>query len=138
MGARARAARRRATPSRARLLACACALAAAAALLLGPSGAAAAVRDHAGEATRNVLPPGESGSIPPTSDNSTDQMRLYDALTPLFDRVGPEHIRRLFKPNLFGTRGQGPTRVERTPRRGLRIVRDRWGVAHITGARATT
>jgi acyl-homoserine lactone acylase PvdQ len=103
----------------------------ATALLAAAPLSSAAVRDHAGNA-RNVLPPGESGSIPPNR-NSVDQMRLYDGLTPLFDRVGPNDVNRLFKPNLFGTRGQGPTRVEETPRAGLHIVRDRWAVAHVTG-----
>src|SRR5215212_1828671 len=110
-------------------------IAGVASLLAAPGAPAApsapGVRDHAGNA-RNVLPPGESGSIPPTG-NSTDQLPLYDGLTPLFDRVRPGDVQRLFKPNLFGTAGQGPTRVEHTPRSGLRIVRDRWGVAHITG-----
>ena len=102
-------------------------------LMLGgtPASAVAAPDDLAGPAY-NILPPGESGDVPP-GENSTDQLRMYDGLTPLFDKVRPEHLRELFKPNIFGTRGQGPTRDETTPRGArVKIVRDRFGVAHIT------
>src|SRR5215218_9168190 len=89
-------------------------------------------RDYAGQAW-NVLPPGQSGSVPPAGGNSSDQLRMYDGLTPLFGRVGPGDITRLFKPNVFGIAHQGPTRLESTPRgRRVRIVRDRFGVPHIT------
>src|SRR5215213_7703030 len=83
-------------------------------MALATAPAAAAPRDYAGDAY-NVLPPGESGAVPPTA-NSTDQLRMYDALTPLFGRVTLDDINRLFKPNVFGTAGQGPTRPETTPR----------------------
>src|SRR3954447_3238452 len=87
--------------------------------------------DFAGQAY-NILPPGESGEFPP-GPNSTDQMRMYDALTPLRGNVTMSDIRRNFKPNIFGTAGQGPTRPESTPRGSrVEIVRDRFGVAHIT------
>jgi acyl-homoserine lactone acylase PvdQ len=92
--------------------------------------AAAQPRDFAGQAF-NILPPGQGGEVPPGA-NSRDQLRMYDALTPLFDQVRPRHLRRHFKPNIFGTRGQGPTRPETTPRGArVRITRDRFGVAHI-------
>jgi acyl-homoserine lactone acylase PvdQ len=94
---------------------------------------AVAVEDHAGEAY-NILPPGQSGQVPPANENARDQMRMYDALTPLFGEVSARDVRRLFKPNVFGTRNQGPTRREATPRGDrLRIVRDRYGVPHING-----
>jgi acyl-homoserine lactone acylase PvdQ len=95
--------------------------------------AAADGRDFAGRAY-NVLPPGESGEATP-GGNSRDQIQLYDGLTPLFGSVRSDDLERFFKPNVFGTRGQGPTRVEETPRgERLRIVRDRYGVAHIRAA----
>ena len=107
-------------------------MAAAAAALAAAPAAGAVARDFAGPAY-NVLPPGESGATPPDR-NSTDQADLYDGLTPLFDKVSSSDVRRLFKPNVFGTAGQGPTRGEQTPRGDrVKIVRDRWGVAHITG-----
>ena len=92
-------------------------------------------RDYA-DTARNVLTPGQAGSLP-TTVNSTDQAALYDALTPLFDSVTAADVNRYFKPNVFGTRGQGPTRVEPTPNKRVRIVRDKWGVPHITAKRRT-
>src|SRR5919199_4434780 len=100
-------------------------------LALAPAAAAAAPGDFAGQAY-NVLPPGESGSFPPTA-NSTDQAAMYDGLTPLFGRVRASDLTRFYKPNVFGTAGQGPTGRETTPRGArVKIVRDRYGVAHIT------
>jgi acyl-homoserine lactone acylase PvdQ len=83
----------------------------------------------------NVLAPGQSGNLN-MDRNSTDQLRLYHRLTPLFDRIGARDVARSFKPAWFGLRGAGPGRVERTPRRGVRIVRDRFGVAHVYGRTA--
>jgi acyl-homoserine lactone acylase PvdQ len=85
--------------------------------------------DYAGVAL-NVLPPGQSGSLafPP---NSTDQLALYDGLTPLRDKVTDRDLRRLFKSARFGPDGRA-VRTER-PRAGVRIVRDRWGVPHVYG-----
>jgi acyl-homoserine lactone acylase PvdQ len=77
----------------------------------------------------NVLPPGESGDSGP---NSTDQLALYDALTPLWNAVSSANVHRLFKPESFGLRGKAQ-RVEDTGRKGLKIVRDKWDVAHVTG-----
>ena len=79
----------------------------------------------------NVLPPGESGSLA-LGPHSTDQLRLYDRLTPLFDKVGAADVARDFKPERFGLGGQKPTRVER-PRRGVRVLRDGWDVPHVYG-----
>jgi acyl-homoserine lactone acylase PvdQ len=87
-------------------------------------------RDYSGQAF-DILPPGQAGSIPPTR-NSTDQIELYDGLTPKLGRVHQRDLRRYFKPERFGVGGQGPTKVERTGIKGLRIVRDRWDVPHIT------
>ena len=41
----------------------------------------------------NVLAPGETGGLPPNA-NSTDQTRLYDALTPLSGNVSAADLRR--------------------------------------------
>jgi acyl-homoserine lactone acylase PvdQ len=87
-------------------------------------------QDFAGKAL-NVLPPGQSGSVPP-SVHSRDQIPLYDGLTPLFDRVTPADLDRFFKPEIFGLGGQAPARVETPPGRpGLRIERDSFDVPHI-------
>src|SRR6266511_2183928 len=105
------------------------ALAAAAALISIPSAGAAPRLDHAGVAL-NVLPPGQSGDLlfPPTA---SDQLRLYDGLTPRAGNVRPSDLTRYFKSERFGVTGK-VVRTER-PRRGLRILRDRWGVPHVYG-----
>src|SRR6266508_161988 len=105
------------------------ALAAAAALISIPSAGAAPRLDHAGVAL-NVLPPGQSGDLlfPPTA---SDQLRLYDGLTPRAGNVRPSDLTRYFKSERFGVTGK-VVRTER-PRPGLRILRDRWGVPHVYG-----
>jgi hypothetical protein len=79
----------------------------------------------------NILPPGESGGLPPDA-NSTDQLALYDALTPLGGHVTAGDLRRLFLSERFGVQGR-VARVERTGRPGLRLVRDSHDVAHVFG-----
>jgi acyl-homoserine lactone acylase PvdQ len=102
-------------------------------LALGAVSSAAATSagsDFAGKAL-NVLPPGQSGAIPP-GVHSRDQIPLYDGLTPLFDRVTPADLDRFFKPATLGLGGQTPSRVENPPQRpGLRIERDGFDVPHI-------
>ena len=98
----------------------------AATLLAG--GSSAAWRGDYALIARNILPPGESGS---GGKHATDQERLYDALTPLRGNITARTIRRYFKPETLGPSGR--TRVEQTPRDGVRILRDSWGVAHVYG-----
>ncbi|MDP9304060.1 MAG: penicillin acylase family protein [Actinomycetota bacterium] len=78
----------------------------------------------------NVLPPGQSGDLlfPPTA---SDQLKLYDGLTPRGANVRPADLTRYFKPERFGVTGK-VVRTER-PRPGLRILRDRWDVPHVYG-----
>jgi acyl-homoserine lactone acylase PvdQ len=78
----------------------------------------------------NVLPAGQYGGLPMTK-HSTDQIPLYDGLTPLWDQVTAADIPKYFKPERFGVVGK----VERTerPRKGLTIKRDSWDVPHIYG-----
>ena len=102
---------------------------AALALVLTPL-EAAPTRDFAAAAW-SILPPGENGSL--TFDrNTTDQAKLYDALTPLFGSVTARDIQRFFKPARLGLAPGEAVKRER-PRAGLTIVRDRFGVAHVTG-----
>jgi acyl-homoserine lactone acylase PvdQ len=104
-------------------------LVAALALVLAPLEAAPKV-DYAAAAW-TILPPGENGSL--TFDrNTTDQAKLYDALTPLFGGVTASDIRRYFKPASLGA-APGTAQKRERPRPGLTIVRDRFGVAHVTG-----
>jgi acyl-homoserine lactone acylase PvdQ len=99
-------------------------------LVLAMAPAAQAAPLDFGKQTFNILPPGQSGSLPP-DENSLDQLRLYDALTPLFDDVRPRHVKGLFKSARFFVPKGGT--VER-PRQGITIRRDsRFGVPHIRG-----
>jgi len=106
-------------------------------ILLGLAGLATAAsppsrKDYAAVAL-NILPPGQNGSLV-FNRNTTDQAQLYECLTPLFDRVRAEDLRRCFKDASLGLDGK-PARVQR-PRAGVVIERDRWGVPHITGKTA--
>jgi acyl-homoserine lactone acylase PvdQ len=96
--------------------------------LVAASSSAKKPKDYASVAL-NVLPPGEAAD---SSPNSTDQLTLYDGLTPLWNAVSPSNVRHFFKRETFGLEGKA-LRVEDTGRKGLKIVRDKWDVAHITG-----
>ena len=101
----------------------------AASLIALPTAAGAAKSDYAAVAL-NVLPPGQSGDLlfPP---NASDQLKLYDGLTPLAGNVHNADLGRYYKSERFGVTGK-IVRVER-PRPGVRILRDRWDVPHIYG-----
>ena len=60
----------------------------------------AGTTDHAAAAW-NILPPGQAGGVAFTK-NSTDQARMYDALTPLQDRVNAGTIPKVFKRETLG------------------------------------
>jgi acyl-homoserine lactone acylase PvdQ len=112
-----------------RLAAQLAAVAAAGVVVLSPLGAPPKV-DYA-SAAWTILPPGENGSL--TFDRNTrDQAKLYDDLTPLGYSVTPRDLKRLFKPAPLGAAVTGGKRER--PRRGVTIARDRFGVAHVTGA----
>jgi acyl-homoserine lactone acylase PvdQ len=81
----------------------------------------------------NVLPPGQAGGVAFTK-NSTDQEKLYDALTAMQGNVTDRELGRYFKRATLGVGAEKPVTTER-PRKGLVIERDRWGVPHVTGAR---
>jgi acyl-homoserine lactone acylase PvdQ len=92
---------------------------------------AASAKDYAGTAL-NIIPSGQWGSAPPPAGADL-QAKLYDGLTPLFDKVTAADLKRDFKPETFGTKGQCPCHRDSVPRRGVTIVRDRFDVPHITG-----
>jgi acyl-homoserine lactone acylase PvdQ len=104
-------------------------VAAVAALLTIPAAGGAQKRDYAAVAL-NILAPGQSGSLrfPATA---SDQLPLYDGLTPRLGNVTARDLTRFFKPERLGVSGR-VVRVER-PRPGLRIERDRWDVPHVYG-----
>jgi acyl-homoserine lactone acylase PvdQ len=93
------------------------------------AGAQAPRVDYAAAAW-TILPPGENGSLV-FDRNTRDQAQLYDALTPLFGTVGARDVRRSFKPAPLGAPVVGGKRER--PRSGVTIVRDAFGVAHVTG-----
>ncbi len=78
----------------------------------------------------DILVPGEYGGLP-TNGDSTDQIQRYDRLASLRGRVTSRDIRHRYKRE--DLRPRGPTHRETTGRRGLRILRDRFGVPHIYG-----
>src|SRR3954447_19939450 len=79
---------------------------------------------------RYILPPGNYGGLP-TSTNSRDQLPLYDALTPKRGNVTDADIDQLYLPEDF--KPIGATRDEVTPRPGVKITYDSYGVPHVTG-----
>lgn len=115
-----------------RLLALLATAVAALAVVLAPLQAASA-RDYA-SAAWTILPPGENGS-PSFDRNTTDQAKLYDALTPKLGNVTASDIRRLFKPAPLGAAAAPGDKKER-PKSGLVITRDKFGVAHVKGKTA--
>jgi acyl-homoserine lactone acylase PvdQ len=50
----------------------------------------------------NVDPPGQYGGLPTFPPWATDQLALYDSLTPLFDQVTDADLPAHFKENVFG------------------------------------
>lgn len=100
-----------------------------AALLSIPAAGGAPKLDYAAVAL-NVLPPGQSGSLRFPA-NASDQIPLYDGLTPRLGNVSARDLPKFFKPERFGVTGK-IVRIER-PRPGVRIERDRWGVPHVYG-----
>lgn len=77
-----------------------------------------------------VLPPGNDGRIP-TSDDSLDQLALYDGLTSLRGAVTDADIDDLFLPMDFEP--VGPTEIVDVARDGVSIVYDDFGIAHVEG-----
>jgi acyl-homoserine lactone acylase PvdQ len=102
----------------------------AVALVLIAAPAANAQNDPASTAL-NIIPTGQDGSFPPLP-GATDQLDMYDGLTPLFDRVTNSDLTTYFKSEKFGVGPDGPVISEETPRPGVTIVRDRFRVPHVT------
>ncbi len=77
-----------------------------------------------------ILPPGNYGGLP-VNENSTDQLSLYDSLTPLRGDVTDADIEEFFLPADFEP--IGATTEEVTGRDGVSIVYDEFGIPHVTG-----
>jgi acyl-homoserine lactone acylase PvdQ len=81
----------------------------------------------------NVDPPGQYGGFPPFPSYATDQLNLYDSLTPLFDQVTNADLPTHFKENVFGLGSSPLKRNEPVPGHpDLLIQRDKYEVAHIS------
>jgi acyl-homoserine lactone acylase PvdQ len=93
--------------------------------------AAAPVRHDYAAVARDILPPGNFGGANFTA-HSTDQAILYDALTPLFDRVTAADVTRDFKAEPLWTGSEKAARTE-SPGRGVTIKRDAFDVPHVFG-----
>ena len=92
-------------------------------------GASASPRHDYAAFARDILPPGNFGGINFNS-HSTDQAVLYDALTPLFDKVTAKDVTKDFKAEPLWTGNEKAVRVER-PGRGVKILRDSFDVPHV-------
>src|SRR5262249_62027467 len=79
--------------------------------------------DYAAQAW-SILPPGENGSLA-FDAHTSDQARMYDALTLPRGKVTQRDIQRDFKPEPLGLGKEKPVSIER-PRPGVRIARDRF------------
>jgi acyl-homoserine lactone acylase PvdQ len=99
-------------------------------LLAVPAGAHGSQPPVPGDRARYILPPGNYGGLPTTA-NSLDQLPLYDALTPKRGNVTDADIDQLYLPEDF--KPIGATREEITPRPGVKITYDSYGVPHVTG-----
>ncbi len=87
----------------------------------------AAPRDYSAIA-RNIIPSGQLGTPP----LDTSQAVMYDALTPLFNKVTNKDINKYFKSETLGTKDDGPYTTESVPKDGVTIVRDKYHVPHVT------
>jgi len=100
-----------------------------------PAAAHAGTFDHDySDYARNIIPSGQQGDVP-IPKGADKQAKMYDALTPLFDKVGPSDLLKDFKNAKFGVNDAGPGATEQVPRKGVKIVRDSYDVPHI---KATT
>ncbi len=95
-----------------------------------PAGAHRTLPPGAGDRARYILPPGNYGGLP-TTDQSLDQLPLYDGLTPLRGNVTDADIDSHFLPEDFEP--VGATHEEPTGHPGTTIVYDSYGVPHVSG-----
>src|SRR3954454_12786305 len=95
--------------------------------------AGAAARHDYALVARDILPPGNFGGANFTK-HSTDQAVLYDALTPLFDKVTAKDVTKDFKAEPLWTDKEKAVRTE-LPGRGVTIKRDSFDVPHVFAKR---
>lgn len=93
-----------------------------------PTAAQDSPRSPSEDRAHYILPPGNYGGLP-TTDESNDQLPLYDGLTPLRGDVTDADIEEHFLPEDF--RPVGATREEVTPNPDVTILYDEYGVPHV-------
>src|SRR5215510_11033638 len=103
-------------------------------LVAEPAGAHGSPPPTQGDRARYILPPGNYGGLP-TSANSLDQLPLYDALTPKRANVTDADIDQLYLPEDF--KPIGATHEVTTPRPGVKITYDQYGVPHVSAQNRT-
>jgi acyl-homoserine lactone acylase PvdQ len=103
--------------------------------LIGAFAAGAAPRHDYALVARDILPPGNFGGAN-FNAHSTDQAVLYDALTPLFDKVTAKDVTKDFKAEPLWTGKEKAVRTE-LPGRGVTIKRDAFDVPHVFGKTET-
>ncbi len=77
---------------------------------------------------RNIVPSGQYGVPNP---NAATQAEMYNALTPLFDRVTSNDLFTDFKSEKLSVDTDGPTTQEPVPFPGVTLLRDRFNVPHV-------
>src|SRR4051812_49262682 len=93
--------------------------------------ASASAKDFAATAL-NIIPSGQYGALP-VPPGADQQAKMFDGLTPLFDNVQPTDLTKYFESEAFNSLGtDGPGKTEKVPRKGVKIVRDRFDVPHVT------
>ena len=113
------------------LVAVALACTAALALAAAPAGATE-LEDFSGGAFQ-ILPPGAEGSEN-HGKYATDQIKLYEKLTPKKGKITQETVEKDYLPEKFGDNtGGGILRTEK-PKSGLEIVRDKHDIPHVYGS----
>ena len=83
---------------------------------------------------RNIIPSGpvrrRRRRSPQADQPGADVRRAHAAVR---QRRRTSDLNRYFKSEQLGTKGQGPLKREPVPRKGVRIIRDRFNVPHIYG-----
>jgi len=84
----------------------------------------------------SIMPPGQSGQIPPAGSTSDDQLHMYDNFTSLFDDVKASDIsEQYFKPApLSGGTDLATSSAYNPGKKGITVKIDKYGVPHIYGS----
>jgi len=101
--------------------------------MVGGAAASASAQDYSIIA-RDIVPSGNFGSLPTSSTLPAieQQAQMYNALTPLFNRVAPADVTADFKAEPLSVQGApGPLSNEAVPHAGVTVTRDAYNVPYI-------